>query len=91
MSLLHNILFMTFPVPAHMSRMLMSYHGRQLRVQSNIIVGELAHVRIIYTVELSALVYAETEEGDEVHDPEDDGLQVRGSEHRVKQSNGIEM
>ena len=43
-------------------------------VDSDVVIRELAHLRIINTEDLRLFGGAQTEAGNEVHDPEDDGL-----------------
>lgn len=44
------------------------------RVDTNVIVRELAHLRIVDTEDLGIFGRTQTEAGDEVHDPQDDSL-----------------
>lgn len=65
-----------------MIRLAIASSGRQAGVEgvadflldTDIVVCELAHVGIVNTKNLSFLSGAETEARDEVHDPEDGGL-----------------
>jgi len=47
-------------------------------LEADIVVRELAHVGVIDTEDLGLLSGTETETGDKVHDPENDGLNVDG-------------
>jgi hypothetical protein len=52
----------------------------ELSLDSNVVVRELAHLRIVDAEDLGRVVRAETETRDEVHHPEDDG----GDDERVR-------
>lgn len=55
-----------------------------LCVQSDIVIGELAHPKVVHTDDLGFFGGAEAEEGNEVEDPEDDG----GHDERVSKAGG---
>lgn len=50
--------------------------GREavLGVESDVVIGELAHAKVVHADDLGFFGGAETEEGDEVEDPQDEGL-----------------
>jgi hypothetical protein len=50
----------------------------ELGLDTDIVVRELAHLRVVNAENLGLLIAAEAEAGDEVHDPEDDGRHHEG-------------
>ena len=51
---------------------LLAWH--QLSLNSNVVVGKFSHLRIVDADDLCLFVATETEERNEVHDPQNDGL-----------------
>ena len=47
-----------------------------LLLEADVVVGKLAHLRVVHAEDLGLLVRAEAAVGDEVEDPADDGLGV---------------